>query len=187
MEEKNNNYVKDALYRIEKRKVLLNNKTMDIDDAISKLTSFISYNNVEISYILSDDMRYYINDSICNIILIESAIILNQATKCGIDPNMFSITLLFGEVIRKLNNKYYQGRFVPAFKDSVKKIRELKKLNRFARKKISDKDNELECYRKECECKAHEIIHEMFSTDNLYYDAGENNIKDPVKQMQAND
>ena len=182
MENKNNNYVKEALDKIERRKVLLNNKTTATDDYINKLNNFILYNNFTINSIFKYDMSFYKTDTITNIILIASVILLDIVTSNGTDPNTVFMIMGMDETVRLINYNYFSTKFVSSFKDLAKEILGLKKLNRIAYNQISNKNIELEKYRKECESKAHKIISDIFSEDNMYYD--ENVISEEIAKFK---
>lgn len=170
MENKNNNYVKEAFDKIEHRKILLNNRAIEADNYINKFNNFILYNNMEISSIVCEEMQYYVGNLICNILLIENAILANIVTANGSDPNIIFMSLSICESIRLADNNNFSRKFIPSLKDLLSNIFELKKMNRIARRQINNKDIELEKYRKECELKAHEIINNIFSSENMYYD-----------------
>lgn len=185
MENKNNNYVKEAFDKIEHRKALLNNRAIEADNYINKLNNFILYNNMEISSIVCEEMQYYVGNLICDILLIENAILANIVTTSGMDPNIIFMSLSICESIRLADNNNFSRKFIPSLKYLLSNIFELKKMNRIAHKQINNKDIELEKYRKECELKAHRVISEVFSKNNLYYDSDSIEIES-VKKLVGN-
>ncbi len=182
MENKNNNYVKEALDKIESRKVLLNNKALYFDKKINFLQNYINDNKIAEETIIWKDMKMHILTSL-GYYAYFLAFMAGSSIKDDRTMFWFLYSYSFAEII---NNLIYENQFFcndAKLKDSIRRLKHLSKENKKARKMIVKLDDELENYRKNCEAKAHDIISDIFSLENIYYD--ENVINKEIDKAKS--
>lgn len=166
MENKNDNNLKQALDKIKRRKVLLNNRALEINKRISRLQNYINDNTIETDSLLLEGEKH------SNVLMGYFSCFMALTCLLGINDEKDLLAPMLWLLSSKLNFNIANSTYeVPLpLRDIYRKLKHLYKENKKANKIISNLEKKLEDYRENQEFKAHEAISDIFSEENLYYD-----------------